>query len=65
MVLMTQSTVFILLIFCLLGDQVDHVIPIRLSTVRVEEFEVYIREVTGAAYVSINLPKCKAELEIQ
>ena len=37
-------------------------IPLRLSTVRVEEFEVYIREVTGAAYVSINLPKCKVKV---
>ena len=45
-----------------IGDQVDHVIPIILDTIKVQEFEVYIREVTGASYVSITLPKCKVKV---
>ena len=45
-----------------IGDQANAVIPIQLDMVKVQEFEVYIREVTGASYVSITLPKSKVKV---
>ena len=45
-----------------LGEQTDGVISVSIERIKATEFEVYIQEVKGAQYVSINLPKCKVKV---
>ena len=44
------------------GEQSQAVIAMDIDMVKVKEYEVFIREVTGALFVSINNPKCKVKV---
>ena len=44
------------------GEQSQVVISMDIDMVKVKEYEVFIREVTGGPFVSINNPKCKVKV---